>query len=135
MRQVTVQYSHPDEDNEFAGNLRRDGLIPLLVNGKYVTATTKDHLSQALDMTLARQAQDSARQNRHYRKSLLAAILDGLDGQPDPQDFPNDALLVFIEGLTLNGYEDADAIPYCAVRFREDAPEEPVLEVRPEARQ
>ncbi|MBA4800734.1 MAG: hypothetical protein H2040_02625 [Euryhalocaulis sp.] len=135
MKQVTIQYSHPAEDSEFAAGLRQRGLIPLLVNGEFLAATTQEHMAQALDMTRARQAEDTASENLRYRNNLLAAMLEGVEKGPDTQDFPNDALLLFIEGVTLHGYETATDMPFCTVRFREDAVEEPVLEVRPEANQ
>lgn len=133
IRAVTVQFSHPDDDCDTARMLREEGLTPLMINGAFIAGTTEDHLQQALDGVKARMAGESVQQATAYRTSVVEALAAALEASDHdlPETLPDDALLLLAEGLVMNGYDDADQLPFCAVQFARDAVDRPVFALRP----
>ncbi len=127
---ITVQFSHPADDSPVAAALRAEGITPLLVNGAWVAGTTEDHLQQALD------AMKPAGWGRELTPRVFAALADAIAADPDeanPDDavrFAEDAVLLLAAGLAAHGRTDADALPFCAVRFCEASLETPELHLR-----
>lgn len=130
---VTVQFSHPDDDDETAQSLREDGLTPLMVNAMYVAATSEEHLQQALDAVTQRLADDTAEEITRYRTNLVEALATAMEsgGDDDLDAMPDDAVLLLAEGLVMNGYGAADQLPFCAVQFSRADVNAPVFELRP----
>ncbi len=130
---VTIQFSHPDDDDDIAQALREDGLTPLLVNAMYVAATTEEHLQNALDVTRERLADEAPEDTTAYRHSVVEALALAMESGEDEdlEDLPNDALLLLAEGLVINGYQFADQLPFCAVQFKRDDVNAPVFALRP----
>lgn len=131
---VTVQFSHPEDDDETAHALREEGLTPLMVNEMYVAATSEDHLQHALDTVKQRLAGDTPEDTTAYRRNLVEALATAMEsGADDDLDaIPEDAVLLLAEGLVMNGYDDADQLPFCAVQFPRANVDAPVFELRPD---
>ncbi len=131
---VTVQFSHPDDDDEIARTLREDGLTPLLVNGLYVASTTEDQLQKALDLTKERLVDEPEDDTTAYRRSVVEAMALAMESGEDEalDELPNDALLLLAEGLIINGYDDADQLPFCAIQFKRDDVNAPIFATRPD---
>lgn len=132
---VTVQFSDPRDDARLAAELRADGLVPLLVNGTHVAATTEDHLQQALDSIVERLEGESPAQTRAFRRTVWEAVAGALEAGEDADftNFPDDAVLLLAEGLVHHGFRRAEQLPFCAVRFLRDDLETPMIAERPRA--
>lgn len=133
VKHVTVQFSHPLDDRGHAAELRADGLVPLLVNGTHVAATTEPHLQEALDLTAERLAGETHAETLHFRRKVVEALAFALEAGADADftEFPHDALLLLAEGLVHHGHRTAEALPFCAVRFHRDDLATPVIAERP----
>lgn len=133
VKHVTVQFSHPLDDRGHAAELRADGLVPLLVNGTHVAATTEPHLQEALELTVERLASESHAETLRFRRRVFDALAMAIEAgeNADFTEFPHDALLLLAEGLVHHGYTDADALPFCAIRFRRDDLATPEIAERP----
>ncbi len=125
---ISVQFSHPADDSPLAADLRMEGLVPLLINDSHVAATTADNMQEALDAVSERITGEPLETTRRFRLRLMRAMVETMEAgaTADFTSFSDDALLLLAEGLVHHGYRDADALPFCAVRFmmaNVDAPE------------
>lgn len=127
---VTVQLSHPHDEDEMMAALRAEGITPVLVNGQLVTGTTEAHLQQALDQAGAIARTEGIEQQIAFRRLVVESLAHALETR-DMTNAPEDAVILLAIGLVEHGYRDADALPFCAARFERADVSRAILTQRP----
>lgn len=134
--QISAEPDRGDQEKKIA----EDGLIPIALfadgpENAYLLGARASDLDAAFEASRERAdglgAERLALRMRTF-EALAYAIETDMKYLADPADFPNDAVLMFVEALYQYGLDEAAQLGPCAVRYTRTNLDEPDFEMAPD---
>jgi hypothetical protein len=137
---LILQISAEIDRSEQERKLAADGLIPIALfadgpENAYLLGARAPDLDAAFEGARERAeglgAERLALRMRTF-EALAYAIETDMKYLADPADFPNDAVMMFVEALYQYGLDEAAQVGPCAVRYTRTNLDEPDFEMAPD---